>query len=79
VEAKQLDDGIGDTLVAVGCFWGHNHASKLSKERTPAILAMKRGDAPAIRFIITAAPILFPPFAVVESSECESDRFTIAA
>jgi hypothetical protein len=35
--------------------------STRSKKRTPAILALKRGDASAIRFIITDALILFPP------------------
>jgi hypothetical protein len=38
-------------------------ASMPSKEKTPAILALKRGDASAIRLIITAAFLLWPYYA----------------
>src|SRR5579864_9449984 len=34
--------------------------STRKRKRPPAILALKQGDASAIRFIITAALILFP-------------------
>jgi hypothetical protein len=37
--------------------------SRLKKLRTPTILAVKRGDASAIRFIITAALILVSHYA----------------
>src|ERR1039457_1381930 len=37
--------------------------STRNRKRTPAIRALKRGDASAIRFIITVALMLFPPYA----------------
>jgi hypothetical protein len=37
--------------------------STRNRKRTPAILALKRGDISAIRFIITAVLILFPTYA----------------
>jgi hypothetical protein len=37
--------------------------SMVTKKETPAILALKRGDASANRFIIPGTLILFPHFA----------------
>src|ERR1700694_2985550 len=53
---------------------------KVISQKNPAILALKRGDASAIRSVITAVLILVSPYArdCIDSAG-ESDRFTITA